>query len=359
MDKTQGSRIKNTNKIHGLDYLKCISIILVVIWHVFEPWRLKEYNSWTYITDILSYNFILLAVPIFFQISLLLFYLKRSDEENYLKRRLPKLFKIYIFWFFIYVICKIVESRFNYSFPQDIISLLGFIASAGGSLFYFLFSLIIITILAEFCWIFINKTSHQILIYSSLFIISCLFILLVTLNSVSLDKNFSSILIYWSPVNFIPYIFSGFLLFKALLISKQRNMLNNGNLLLIALLIISLLFAALEWRNLYNSSNSSPWGIFHLPVYSRLSLVFGSGALVFGCLIYKPRQLLTIKLISDYSLGIYCIHLFVKAPLEKIFEYIPIINDTFKNMIMLILIILISIQVTKFFRKSKLLKEMV
>ena len=72
---------QNIQKIYGFDYLRAIFSLVVVIWHVFQPWTIQPQNFLTFVVMVISYDFLLLAVPVFLQISLFLFYVNRKRLE--------------------------------------------------------------------------------------------------------------------------------------------------------------------------------------------------------------------------------------------------------------------------------------
>lgn len=65
----------NSEKIYGFDYLRAICCMLVVATHADIRSLLLSYKS---LYNFIGYNIFDLAVPIFFQISLVLFFLKNN-----------------------------------------------------------------------------------------------------------------------------------------------------------------------------------------------------------------------------------------------------------------------------------------
>ncbi|HEY9607027.1 MAG TPA: acyltransferase [Allocoleopsis sp.] len=351
--------LANQRKIYGFDYLRAVCCILVVIWHFKLFDFLNPDNQLTSFVNIFYYNISLLAVPIFFQISIFLFYLSRAGKKDYLlKSRLPKLLKLYVFWLFFSVIFSfLVLKDKDFTFLKGIKNLVLFIVTGNNSLFYYLFSLIFVIVIAEIVFRFSAQVSNQKKLHCILFFVSSTIVLLLPLAGLSI-KQLASLSAYWNPLNFIPYIFSSFLL--AINFTKPDNIatknLFDKSLFIVALVILILVFTNWEWQYL-NSSQIWGGGEYILPPYSRLSLIFS--ALLLTCLAldfpYKSPRL--IELVSDCSLGIYCLHTFLKVLLSKLLN---ISDSTFLPKILLFIItIALSIALTRFFRRVKFLKSFI
>ena len=95
-----------SRKLYGFDYLRVICSLIVVLLHVQHEF--SNHFHFTPIEEVLINSFIynlgFLAVPVFLQISLFLFYFNLNLKEKYFKKRIIDITKIYVLWFLIYPI---------------------------------------------------------------------------------------------------------------------------------------------------------------------------------------------------------------------------------------------------------------
>ncbi len=84
----------------GFDFLCAIFAVLVVMLHANLFVVLTGKLGLKSVADVLNANVGYLAVPVFFQIALFLFFLKHEQEGQtyFVKKRLPKLVALYLFW---------------------------------------------------------------------------------------------------------------------------------------------------------------------------------------------------------------------------------------------------------------------
>jgi surface polysaccharide O-acyltransferase-like enzyme len=86
----------NLPKIYAFDYLRAICCIAVVCLHT---GLLSLFLNWKNFCYIIVDNVFYLAVPIFFKIALVLFFLNRQKNKDYFfQKRLFQIIKLYIFW---------------------------------------------------------------------------------------------------------------------------------------------------------------------------------------------------------------------------------------------------------------------
>ena len=158
------------NKVHGFDYLRAMCSILVVAWHInlLEPLTRGNVLLVNFV-NIFNYNLALLAVPIFFQVSLFLFYQNRKKPGYFCSKRIPLLLKLYLFWTLLIVVFNFLVKS---TLPQlsNAISVLTFIVTGNGT-YWFFFSLIFVTCLAELTARITSETFQSIRINLILFII--------------------------------------------------------------------------------------------------------------------------------------------------------------------------------------------
>jgi surface polysaccharide O-acyltransferase-like enzyme len=102
------------------------------------------------ILKVFYYNICLLAVPVFFQISLFIFYNKQAIDQSYFrKKKLQDLLIIYSIWMSIGLVVNSLVSKGEDLFALDNLeNLTIFFISGSRPELYFLFSLIFLTVLA-------------------------------------------------------------------------------------------------------------------------------------------------------------------------------------------------------------------
>lgn len=362
---------QKTKKFEGFDFLRAIFAIAIVADHagLFSVATIQELN---FVTNALYANFSYVAVPVFFQISLFLFYFKGEKLELsiFFKNRIVKLIYLYLFWVSTFTALKILFAKGLTGFTGfdslSVRSALEFIISGGNSPLYFFFSLIFITSLASGV-IFLHKktesNSLQLLISYCLLVLSCLLILSFSVTDIVINLIGSqeipamaaiSNIARWNynPLNFLPYLFTASITVQEFYqgdLQKQDSYLNKR---LWSLFFLFLIFTLLEWVLLKN--------LLH---YSRLSLVFGSWLLLYLALISKQKPTYIISLVSNLSLGIYVIHLF----LTHIFwiEFPNFSNITFDFLprlyviVRFVIVLVSSIAITYLLKKTKFLNKFV
>jgi len=356
----------NLEKIHGFDYLRAISCIFVLAIHTNMSSLFSGHKN---LQNIILFNVWDLAVPIFFQVSLILFYINKQKNQNYfLEKRITKIIKLYVFWGIINQIFTFFSKKEEYlsalfislsSFKKILI----FILTDGNSApFYFFFSLLFLTTLAELFTLLINNynLNKEIICYL-LLIFSCIIVILLPLSKIFFGETFDILPQVYNPLNFIPYIFSSFLISNYLLKNKI-NQSNDNNIYQIwtkiFLLILFVVFSVLEWKYLnypllwgWSSATDNA-----LPIYSRVSLVFGAWFITLISLKVSSEPPVGIKLLSDLSLGIYCLHLFFIFLFLILF---PVQYPTYMLVLILFITFFLSAILTKFLKKFQILKDII
>ncbi|MDX2212475.1 MAG: acyltransferase [Oculatellaceae cyanobacterium bins.114] len=347
---------KPLDRINGFDYLRAIFSMLVVFWHT------NALNSITFsdrIHLVIYYSFALLAVPVFFQISLFLFHLKWESKKNYLKYRLKKLTTLYIVWVSIWILFSYANRDIN--FLTIIIQgnweeTLFLIISGAYSVSFFFFSLIALTIASHFYQFFtvlklkqieVEKVTYGFLTISGALMVG---IPILTLNTEGTSfLRYPLLMEYWSPINFIPYIFTSFLIaneFK----QKKVTFKDPKFKLKIAFLGFCFLVATVtEYHYLYDPEM---WR-YLLPPYNRVSLVFGSSLILYLSLLPQPSVPQIIKCLSDLSLGIFCIHSYVS------YSFLFNTSALSHSVIKFLLVLGLTISLVTVLKKVSLIKHIV
>ncbi|MBW4684151.1 MAG: acyltransferase [Komarekiella atlantica HA4396-MV6] len=271
----------------GLDTLKAISIVLVLFWHL-QPVRFITIND-NYavvnflngLVETLNWQLTLIAVPIFYIVSLYLFFQKASNK-NYVKERLGKLYIIFIFWSVVQIIlATIINSKFPDLSWEIILGIEPVLPLVGDSVLYFILNLIILTI---FAYIYQSLNSNHKKISSYIIVIFSLILFeLTSVTKLSVP--------YYYLRNFLIYIPIAFAL-----VNYTNKILKFKFYYLAAYILFSLHDIGLRH---YNYSPG---------IYSRISVVFG--ALTLFCFIHTLKfkgNWFTQKL-AKYSLGLFVLH---------------------------------------------------
>ena len=354
----------NSEKIYGFDYLRAICCMLVVAIHAGIPSLLLSYKS---LYNFIIYNIGDLAVPIFFQISFILFFISREKQEDYFfKKRFFKLIKLYLVWGLISQLYLLVINEISVNQLIDLTDmrkLIVFIITDGYSNpFYFFFSLLFLTSFAELFAFYIEKTkiNNELICYSAL-IFFCIIVFLLPLSVMFFGKEFAILAQLFNPLNFVPYVFSSFLI-KNEISKTQLNSFSYFNKKKLSILILFIVFAIFEWKYL---DYPLLWNGFRedfiptdsedaLPVYSRLSLVFGAWSIALISLKVRSEPHFIVKLFSDLSLGVYCLHSFCVILLVRIFP-----SPGYATVLIFFITLLLSTILTKIFKRFKIFKDLV
>lgn len=272
---------------YRVDYLRAISIIMVLIWHIkpFEFYISRENSFAVTIIIILNaiiFHCILSAVPLFFVISLYLYFKKAKQGFSYFIHRFSRVFTLFAFWFSIQILFYFSATK---SVPGFSIKLFLFggptIPMIGTSVFYFLSDLLILIFLS---YVFL-KVPEKLKPKLGFAIILITFIYFETVLLCQFRTDARDI------YNFICYIPLGYYLFHHRQhIGKYRY----------HFLFFFLLFLFHDQYLFYLN--------YSYPIYSRISVVFG--ALFFFSFVFhlKPAPNSIMKWISFYSLGIFALH---------------------------------------------------
>jgi hypothetical protein len=273
----------------GLDSLKAISIVFVLLWHL-KPVQLIEradafiFPSWLFNGINFFYLQIsLTAVPVLLIVSLYLLFSKLKENEDYIYRRLARLTKLFIFWTTIQVLFCAIFNRQSFSGLSWKLVLVGIkpdLPYVGDSVFYFLFILLLLTILSFF-YQKLNAAIQAVL---------CPVIFLASLAYFQLSASTNQIP-YYALTNFLLYVPVAFLLFTA-----QEQLFRYKYVYLIGFLLFSTFDTQLLATDVA------------LNLYGRVSIVFGVLSLV--CFVYplKLGQNNVTQLLANYSLGLFALH---------------------------------------------------
>lgn len=290
---------------YRLDLIKAISILLVLILHL-RPIRIvvgEMPNNYIkiidFILDQIYLNSTLIAVPLFILTSLFLFFQKlQLSGFKYLRKRCIRLLEIFIFWsvfhFFIYYSIKLFQSvrsstPFSWYIPK--LRLYKVIAGVdpplpivGDSVFYFIFVLILLTIVS-YLLLYNKKDKFKSQINVGIITVSILYFEIL---------NFTGRYIaFWRPDNFIIYIPLAYFL-----VSKGEKVYSKYTK---KLYIFSLIFGL---QDICLRAINKDVGL-----YARVSIVCGTLAVFSSLITLKSWQIKkSVQFLSKFSLGIFAVH---------------------------------------------------
>jgi surface polysaccharide O-acyltransferase-like enzyme len=340
------SRVMKKEHYKGFDFIRGYSCLAVVLWHSCGLTFLVDSSILILknLGNAIYYNVCLLAVPMFFQISLFLIYSQQREFSYILGKRIPRLLKIYLFWNVVgTIIIYLTQREVDLSFSLHVKSLLLWFVKGGvRPELYFLVSLIIITILATFNQYFFKISKKSI----------SLQLILLLISSLALYKYQFK---FWSPLNFIPYTFSSLIVFE---LTKKVNPLTtkNSKKLFFFILLTFIFTTIVEWLFMQDIHSKIVF-----PPYSRMSLVIGSSAILYAILAINHLPNGFIALVSQYSLGIYCIHYNLICPNDyfgKIWSHVlPNQLALIGNTLTFCMVTIVSIILVKLIRNNKILAE--
>ncbi|NEP01741.1 MAG: acyltransferase [Symploca sp. SIO2E9] len=336
-----------------LDLVKAISISLVLIWHL-KPIRIISGETphtfikiTSFILDQLYLSLTLVAVPLFILTSLFILFKKlQSLGYQYLLRRCKHLLKVFIFWslfqFSIYYLISLLQSiisntLFSWYIPNFPVYRLLIeggppLPLVGGSVFYFLFILIVLTILAYVFHLFIGKKKSK---FKNHICVAIIIMQAVYFEALNLTGRGLS---YLQLENFLIYIPIAYLQ-----IQKERSISSRYSLFLyIGFFVFGLQDIFLRQIG-YNPG-----------VYSRVSIIFGALAVFSSCLnleYWKASD--SVNFLSRYSLGIFAIHkywqflaIFTIVKLSETTDWLKNINNISIINVLAIFVALVTISLT-------------
>lgn len=358
----------SNQKLEGLDFLRAFFSIAIVALHS-NLFSLSSIGFFS-LENILAANVAYLAVPVFFQISLFLFYIKsdKLGSSYFIRKRFPKLISLYLFWVLSKVIFDILLTGKSEPLKNSTSSakvFIEFIVSGGNSPLYFFFSLALMTALTEvtvLCFKKMKSVSLKTSLLYFLFFTSCILIGFFSLfsffetpteNGSNLAK-FAFSLAQWNynPLVFFPYIFMSAIVAQEFNSGKLKNLTSNLKLKLYVLLSLFFVFTLLEWNFLKD--------LLH---YSRLSLIFGSWLLLYLALLSTQKFPVAVQFISGCSLGIYTFHIFFThgffAIGPNLLTHLSGVFPNLKILLEFLMALIASILLTLLFKRTRFLREFV
>ncbi|MDD3248833.1 MAG: acyltransferase family protein [Smithellaceae bacterium] len=286
----------NVSRETGIDFIKAVSIVLVLIWHlqpitknVLPPDSAAGIYGWP-VMDFFYRYVSLLAVPSFICVSLLLFIKKSLISEGYWKKRLMRLVQLFLFWTGIQFIFYLLAGG-SLPLPLNTIIPSGGPALPSGqaSVFYFLFVLILCTVLAT---LFLKLTETVKWITSAgIIVLSCLHFTFSPVYGFSIDTM--------AMENYYIYIPLAYCIAK-----YERQFIRCR-----VFFIVGYLLAICYEEFAVGVSVSA---------YGRLSILLGVLSFLSICLPVKSTLHWSAAFLSRFSLGIFALHMYCSCIISKL-----------------------------------------
>ncbi len=295
------------NRMAGVDYLRAIMSIFVVVWHIKGAGESLIFSQTKYlehvftVSDFVNFHLLLLAVPTFIFLSIFL-YVSKGVSYGLLKRRLKRITILLTFWPIALILYKGGYQGLINIIPHSIDSFIYVILQSGYTIFYFFVCLMFCFLAAHFF--------AQLRINYQLFIFFSSVVLLTCLPGITKITGLYQLSAFWSPINFIPCTF------LAVLVSQNLDfVLSKKNMFLLISCVLCVLFALFEWK--YSVGNIFFLGQgYAIPAYTRTSLLFSVFAIVILALNPSIKTNSLIRFMSEYSLALYCLHPFLLVPIK-------------------------------------------
>ncbi|WP_027184255.1 acyltransferase family protein [Desulfovibrio inopinatus] len=285
----------------GLDRIKAWAILFVIFWH-YQPLHLINLGQTQLSTLICEVFFAgirqvcLIAVPLFFLVSLIIFFKHAPNRPHYLRKRLTRLLILYGFWISVQTIFASVVS------PEPLVIDWHFIASGGppiplvgGSVFYFLFDLIILTLAAG---LFLQCSERGRIVIGVIVVATSLFTFSIVPYFPAYAPSTTS------PANFFVFIPLAYFLAQ------------NPGFVLTYRRLLAVLFA---FTCLFDMINIL-WELGIYYNYCRPSTVIGAlYFMTFLAIELPPKGERIFSLIARFSLGLFAVHKLAVYPFRALF----------------------------------------
>jgi peptidoglycan/LPS O-acetylase OafA/YrhL len=337
------------NHIEGIDYLRAIMSIFVVVWHMGGGGRSLIFSKDKYlehvftVSDFVNFHMLLLAVPTFIFISNFLYALGGMNNTT-LRKRLKRILILLTFWPIALIIFRNGHHGLLNLLPHSLRSFAVTVLTAGHTIYFFFVSLIVCLLITHL----IAKLKLRLQLFG--FVLSI--IILSSMPELARMSDFYPLSAYWSPLNFIPFPFA------AVLVAQNIDYVRlQKTILMSVLIVLFVLFSTFEW-------NYSVGGIFFLgqghaiPTYTRTSLLFGVIALAIMATEPRIKSNSIIKYMGKYSLALYCLHPFLMQPVKKLVAKI-VQNEMILTYWSIILVILFSYAIATGLRMYYLKEEVI
>jgi len=301
-------------RIEGIDYLRAIMSVFVVVWHMDGGGRSLIFSKEQYpdhrftLSDFVNFHVLLLAVPTFILISNYLFVLHGTSWAA-LKRRLWRLALLVTFWPVALTLCKRGVFGLQDLSPSSFPSLVSLLVTAGHTIYFFFVSLIVCLVITYV----VSKLPDAAVWCGSVLSVVFLF----SLPLATKMSGWSWLSAGRSPLNFIPYCFA------AILLSRYAGHIARRKALILAAgLLLAVALSVAEWRLDTGSIFFASEDPFlrgqesAIPAYTRASLLFSTVVVLILAVNPAIKAHGAVRFMSRHALALYCIHPFLRRPIE-------------------------------------------
>lgn len=399
-------------KIAGINGLRVLMSWFVVMWHVllfnlqsgspvssdiFSKTRCSapEYT----LLDFISFQILLMAVPMFILISNYLFArnhilfpvccdsestAKPSDSINnnaenrdninmeysfflhedifcYLKKRIKRHILLFSFWFSVFIVYIAHFKSFSaiYTVPDTVSGILVFFLSGGSSPYYFFLCLTVSLI--------ITYSARKLSIVELSMFFAGATLLIMILPYISRLFQYPSLVAYWNPLNFIPYPLLALLMARSR--CGQKTIKNRTVLITVMVLVVlSILLSVMEWK-FYTSDVFFEYQGYGIPAYTRTSLICSCTATMLIFLYFSPVVPSSgiflgrlwcgmISFMAKHALALYCLHFYLIIPVNKMIRMyvdLPVLVVCITTVITAVICYVLSI-ILGFYLKDELIR---
>jgi hypothetical protein len=239
-----------------------------------------------------------LAVPSFMLVSLFLFVAKGDMRGRSLLRRVQRLVLLFVFWSAVYaIVFHTTDDVLRDS--RSITGLVRTTVKGGNPVFYFFSCLAFVTLVTAAVCRLAPRVLWLLAIVST-----CALWLMSSLAGGRFSEELAN---YYNPLNFLPYAFVAPLIVNHVRNGALKSSVSKTAAIFAVLCAAWVTLMMLETRFLICADGRSP------SAYSRPSAVLGAVTVVgLFLLISRPAPRL-VRGLAECSLGIYCVHIFVKA----------------------------------------------
>lgn len=285
--------------------------VAVVVWHLGGVGDTDLQDSASFLSwrpglvDLVDLYICLLAVPLFVLVSAFLFCQRGATSAN-LWRRASRLGYLLMFWPLALIVWNESRSGVTDRIPSSVGEAFATLLSAGNTLFYFFVSLVLVLVVCRLSaglrdrWLVVLLTATTALL-------GVLGVYGPVVDAPELAKH-------WSPFNFLPYAFAAVLIAR-----HDAACLRHAGLIAIGGLLLGAVLGAWEISALRNAVYFDDMGIA-LPGYTRPALVPLAIAGFVGAVRYLRASNPVIRFMSERSLALYCLHMFLLAQMMAAFN---------------------------------------
>jgi peptidoglycan/LPS O-acetylase OafA/YrhL len=296
------------NRIEGIDYLRAIMSVFVVVWHMGGGGRSLIFSTERYLdhvftlSDLVNFHLLLLAVPIFLLVSNYLYACQPANTQM-LCKRIKRIMILLTFWPPVYIATTQGIDGLVNLIPDRAGTLIILVFGAGNTIYYFFVCLLFSTLITH---IALRLTPASQLVAG---IASVVFV--AGLPWLTISSGFFLLSAYWSPLNVIPFSFA------AVLVAQNRAFIQSNKIVLLVISVaLSVLLSVMEWHYAVGGVFFRGQG-FAIPAYTRTSLLFASLAILILALDERIKSNRIVNFMAKYSLALYCIHPFLIKPVQS------------------------------------------